>query len=181
MSDFAPDRKSGHDGRTDTELDARDVRALTERMSVLDDVGPARGADGIFRVVSQSGSTYTVDLQLGACSCPDSERRNPDGGCKHVRRAAFATGERGVNVVPERVGRHDVLHEVLLRRPAVVAGVVTRSRDGCRRVGTVNVARSGGAVRASIGVGISRIDGVEHVRRPRTNWRYARRSLCKIF
>ncbi len=96
MTQLAPDRESGHDGCTDTELDARDVRALTERMGVLDDVGPARGADGIFRVVSQSGSTYTVDLQLGACSCPDSERRDPAGGCKHVRRAAFATGERGV-------------------------------------------------------------------------------------
>jgi hypothetical protein len=45
--------------RTDTELDARDVRALTECMSVLDEGGD------VYTVVGQNGGTYTVDPLLG--------------------------------------------------------------------------------------------------------------------
>jgi predicted nucleic acid-binding Zn finger protein len=81
-------------------LDDRDVRALTERMTVMPDVGDARGADDLYTVVSHSGSQYLVDARHGRCSCPDAEYNLPtDDGrerCKHVARAEYVTGERPV-------------------------------------------------------------------------------------
>jgi len=66
-------------------------------MTVLADVGEARDAPGLFRVVGQHGSTYTVDARTGACTCPDATHRlDADELCKHAHRVAFATGERGV-------------------------------------------------------------------------------------
>jgi hypothetical protein len=74
------------------DLDRRDAAALTEYMIVLEDVGDAREADSLYVVVAQSGREYTVDAETGACECDDAFYRDPDGGCKHVRRVAFATG-----------------------------------------------------------------------------------------
>jgi len=67
-----------------TDLDARDVRALTEYMTVLDEGGD------MYTVVGQNGGTYTVDARGGRCTCPDHEHRGVR--CKHLRRVAFATG-----------------------------------------------------------------------------------------
>jgi len=78
------------------DLDRRDVAALTEYMTVLEDVGEARGAEGLYTVVAQSGHTYLVDVETGACECDDAFYRDPDGGCKHVRRCEFATGRRTI-------------------------------------------------------------------------------------
>jgi len=107
MTQFAPGRENGHDGRTDTELDARDVRALTEYMSVL-----LEGGD-VYTVVGQNGGTYTVDAREGRCTCPDAEYRlDDDEACKHERRVAFATGERAIPAWVDRdaidpdLGRH---------------------------------------------------------------------------
>lgn len=86
-------------------LEDRDVRALTECMSVLSDVGIAAGADGLYTVVSESGRSYTVDIETGACDCDDAFYRDPNGGCKHVRRVGFATGRRSI---PEWVNEHAV-------------------------------------------------------------------------
>jgi len=100
------------DAGTTGRIDARDARALTECMTVLADVGEARGADGLYRVVGENGDTYTVDARSGACTCPDARHRNPDGGCKHARRVAYATGERGVpafvdtDAVDAQLGAH---------------------------------------------------------------------------
>lgn len=79
---------------TASELDPRDRRALTEYLTVLPDEGDACGADGMYVVVSESGSTYTVDVREGACTCPDFQYRDVE--CKHLRRVAFATGEKAV-------------------------------------------------------------------------------------
>ena len=94
---------SGTDGRTET-LTAREARALTEYMTVLDDVEKARDAPGIYRVVGQNGGTYTVDARgHGRCTCPDAEYRLADGeGCKHRHRVAFATGERAIPAWADR-------------------------------------------------------------------------------
>jgi len=73
-----------------TELDKRDVRALTECHSVLPE------AEDMYRVVGENGGTYTVDARLGACECPDWQYREPEGGCKHMRRVAYATGETSI-------------------------------------------------------------------------------------
>lgn len=78
------------------DLEPRDVRALTECQSVLEDVGRVKNADYLYLVVSQSGKEYLVDARSGACECPDSVYRNPGGGCKHYRRVMFATGARSV-------------------------------------------------------------------------------------
>lgn len=77
-------------------LDSRDVDALTGRMTVLDDIGQARDAPGLYVVVSDSGRSYLVDSEGGACTCDDSLYRSPDGGCKHYRRTLYAVGRREI-------------------------------------------------------------------------------------
>lgn len=90
--------------RDNQSTDERDVRALTEYLTVLPD------APGLFEVVSQSGASYTVDAREGACTCPDFEYR--DVICKHLRRVAFATGQRPIptaipaDAIDEQLGRH---------------------------------------------------------------------------
>lgn len=57
---------------------------------------------GEYTVFSESGSTYTVNVSDGSCTCPDGERAN---WCKHAHRVAFVTGEipdiDGVHVEPD--------------------------------------------------------------------------------
>jgi len=76
--------------RAATDLANRTVRALTDDLLVVAD------APGLYRVYGEDGDEYTVDTSTGPCTCPDAEYRDPDGGCKHVRRVAFHTGERAV-------------------------------------------------------------------------------------
>ncbi len=77
-----------------TDLDQRDVRALTEYMTTL-----PLGGD-VYSVTTQSGSEYRVDALKGRCTCPDAEYNLPtDDGrkrCKHAARVALATGERPI-------------------------------------------------------------------------------------
>ncbi len=93
-------------------LSDRDVRALTECMTALDDLGAVAGADGLYVVVSESGRSYTVDVSNGACTCDDAFYRSPAGGCKHVRRVEFATERREIpawvdrSAVDDQLGRH---------------------------------------------------------------------------
>ena len=77
-----------------TDLEPRDVRALTEVLTVLPDQPEVAGADELYLVVSESGSEYTVDARDESCTCPDAVHR--DATCKHLRRVAFATGARAV-------------------------------------------------------------------------------------
>jgi predicted nucleic acid-binding Zn finger protein len=111
MTQFASDRENGHDGRTDTELDARDVRALTEYMTVLPEGGD------VYTVVGQNeNGEYRVDAREGRCTCPDYKHNLPtaDGRerCKHAARVAYATGERSVpawvdtDAVDPQLGEH---------------------------------------------------------------------------
>ena len=72
------------------EVEPRTIRALTETLQVLPDTGRARGADGLYLVVSGSGNEYLVDLREGRCSCPDAEYNlDPDERCKHWRKCAI--------------------------------------------------------------------------------------------
>ena len=87
------------------ELDDRDVRALSEYMTVL-----GEGGD-VFTVVGENGGgEYQVDSRKGRCTCPDHKHRN--ARCKHIRRVAFATGERAIpawvddDAVDEQLGEH---------------------------------------------------------------------------
>lgn len=65
----------------------RAVRARTERMVVVPEVGSNETAIGLYTVHTESTATYTVELgEIGDCDCPDAIHRDPDGGCKHYRR-----------------------------------------------------------------------------------------------
>lgn len=76
------------------DLNDREVSALTEYMTVLDDVGEAADAPGLYVVTSQSGREYLVDAETGACECDDSFYRDVE--CKHLERVRFATGRRQI-------------------------------------------------------------------------------------
>lgn len=88
------------------DLDDRDVRALTEYLTVVPE------APGLYTVTSQSGREYMVEPDAGACTCKDAEYRDPDGGCKHVRRVRFETGRRSLpawvddEAIPRDFGAH---------------------------------------------------------------------------
>jgi len=107
MTQFTTGADKRHDGRTDTELSDRAVRALTEYMSVLDEGGD------VYSVTTESGSEYRVDAREGRCTCPDAEYNLAAGEqCKHELRVAFATGERAVpawadtDAVDDQLGIH---------------------------------------------------------------------------
>lgn len=72
------------------DVEPRTIRALTETLQVLPNTGRARGADGLYLVVSGSGNEYLVDLPGGRCSCPDAQYNlEPDERCKHWRKCAI--------------------------------------------------------------------------------------------
>jgi len=75
-------------------IDRRTRRALEEALTVLDhNETPIDDADtSVVTVTSASGSTYDVDTDAGVCSCEDFRHREPEGGCKHIRRARVELG-----------------------------------------------------------------------------------------
>ncbi|MCU4974862.1 SWIM zinc finger family protein [Halobacteria archaeon AArc-m2/3/4] len=111
MTTYTPSSEECND------LDARDVRALTEVMSVLDEQDPRIcGADDLYLVVSGSGREYLVDIREGACECPDFQYNLPtkDGRrlCKHAARITYETGMRPIpswvdpNALDDQIGMH---------------------------------------------------------------------------
>lgn len=122
-----------------TDLDQRDVRALTECMTAL-----PLGGD-VYSVTTQSGSEYRVDALKGRCTCPDAEYNLPtDDGrkrCKHAARVAFATGERPIpawvdaNEVDSQLGEHleDTPKVVVTDGGVTLASFATEedADDGC--------------------------------------------------
>jgi len=90
-----------------TDLEQRDVRALTEYMTTL-----PLGGD-MYSVTTQSGSEYRVDALEGRCTCPDKQYNLEDGKlCKHERRVRFATGQWAIpawvdaDEVDAQIGEH---------------------------------------------------------------------------
>ena len=85
------------DGPTPKQL-AREARAATEHL-LVDTVTPETDETGLVHVYSTEGKQYVVDLESGACSCPDAEYNlNVEHGerCKHAVRAEIVTGRRGL-------------------------------------------------------------------------------------
>jgi predicted nucleic acid-binding Zn finger protein len=81
------------------DLEPRTRRALEEPLTVLTtDLKPVDEDEdtSIVTVTSHSGSEYTVDVREGRCTCPDQKHREPEGGCKHIRRAGIALENRPV-------------------------------------------------------------------------------------
>jgi hypothetical protein len=63
------------------DLEPRTRRAVNEAMDVsLLEKG------GQYEVRSASGNLYDVDIIGESCTCPDWQKRTPEGGCKHLRR-----------------------------------------------------------------------------------------------
>jgi hypothetical protein len=79
----------------------RSERAMYEKISTL-----PTDTQGQYEIVSESGRTYAVDLRADTCDCPDQLHRAPDGGCKHLRRARYATGSDPIPA-PADLGRVD--------------------------------------------------------------------------
>jgi hypothetical protein len=78
-------------------IESRTKRALDEHMTVLPDFGRAAGAPDLFVVVGENGrGEYLVDTRTESCECKDAKYRDPEGGCKHLRRCRIATGETPV-------------------------------------------------------------------------------------
>ena len=88
----------------------RFARAVTEDMTT------ERVADHFYKVHSQSGNTYEIDLQTGACTCPDCEQRGEKYVCKHTIRASL------VEIITEGVTTRTV---------AKVAGYARDPDHGC--------------------------------------------------
>jgi hypothetical protein len=119
-----------------TDLEQRDVRALTEYMTVL-----PLGGD-VYSVTTESGSEYRVDALEGRCTCPDKQYNLEEGEhCKHERRVRFATGRWAIpawtdtDEVDGQLGEHV---EGLPKVAATDGGVTLASftteddnRDGC--------------------------------------------------
>ena len=74
----------------------RFTRAVTEDMTI------ERVAERFYEVHSQSGNTYEIDLQTGACTCPDCEQRGDRYVCKHAIRASL------VEIIAEGVSTRTV-------------------------------------------------------------------------
>ncbi|MDL0127042.1 hypothetical protein [Halobacterium salinarum] len=87
-----------------------EVRALTEKMTTLADIGRAQDAPGLYLVVSESGASYLVDYHEQRCECPSQFYRG--GECKHLARVAYATQDRTIpgwvdqRRVDEQLGAH---------------------------------------------------------------------------
>ncbi|WIV68939.1 hypothetical protein [Natrialbaceae archaeon AArc-T1-2] len=64
------------------ELEPRSKRARTEEMDVS-----LLQKGGVYEVQSESGNIYEIDVASKTCTCPDFTKRDPSGGCKHLRRA----------------------------------------------------------------------------------------------
>ena len=81
-------------------LDQRTQRAVGEDMSITPH------GTGIYRIRSQSGGTYLVDLPAeegetpsrssATCTCPDYESRKQGDSCKHIRRVKLDIAFEGL-------------------------------------------------------------------------------------
>jgi len=84
---------SENESETKDSIETRTRRALEECMTVLPNKGRAQGAPGLFVVIGENeNGQYLVDSQTGSCECKDAKYRDPEGGCKHLRRCRIATG-----------------------------------------------------------------------------------------
>ena len=81
------------------DVEPRTIRAATEHMTVIEE------APAMFSVTTQSGSEYTVDLREGVCSCPDYRNREPEGGCKHLRRVRIVVSQVDVEALVAELER----------------------------------------------------------------------------
>ena len=134
--DPAEERRTDHDREQSHRFDERDAKALTQYLTVLEDVGRVRGADDLYLVVSQSGREYLVDARTGTCECDDARFRSPKGGCKHARRVAFATGDREIPEWVDVDAIDDSLGEHVSGNPRIVNTATTETTGTSEEIAT---------------------------------------------
>lgn len=113
------------DANESIDLEPGETRALTEYLTVLEDVGCVRGAADLFLVVSQSGTEYLVDARDGVCECPDavlSGRRQRVRLKLNSGLYGFVYGVRGVV--------YEELEELTVDEPDVEPPLVATAIDG---------------------------------------------------
>ncbi len=70
------------------------MSALTERprwqRARREDIYLVRVTDAVYRVESESGNTYVIDVEQRQCSCPDHTYRGVS--CKHLLKAVQEGG-----------------------------------------------------------------------------------------
>jgi len=91
MQTTQPTTKNDADGIE--QLSDRDVRALTEHMDIYPD-DPDTTSEEI--AVYNKGTRHIINPLAGFCDCEDQHYRQPDGGCKHLRRYDFEQGARDI-------------------------------------------------------------------------------------
>lgn len=79
------------DGTQPAQIDKRTVRAIKEHILIMGD--PTNESEQPLTVYGEGGSEYLVDTILGSCTCPDYQNREPERGCKHIRRVRIEAGE----------------------------------------------------------------------------------------
>lgn len=89
MSKATSETESGIGQSTTSGAAAPSIESGRFGRAVTEDMTTKRVADRFYRVHSQSGNTYEVDLQTGACTCPDCEQRGERFVCKHAIRASL--------------------------------------------------------------------------------------------
>lgn len=72
-----------------TTAPARIKRAVTDLM-VVDEIAP-----DLYEVLTLAGNGYRVDVELGACPCPDAQYR--DAVCKHQIRTRIDAETRALD------------------------------------------------------------------------------------
>jgi hypothetical protein len=75
------------------QLDKRDARALTEHMDIYRD-DPDTTTEEV--AVYNKGTRHVVNARARFCDCEDQHYRQPEGGCKHLRRVDFESGRRDI-------------------------------------------------------------------------------------
>ncbi len=113
-------------GGTDESAAADDTIAPRTRRAHDEDMDVSlRRKGGIYEVRSASGSVYEVDIADGSCTCLDWRRRDPEGGCKHLRRVDMAikagTVPRPDGRIPERATTSDGDRAILLAGASRIA------------------------------------------------------------
>lgn len=78
-------------------VEPRTLRAVSEYLTVIEE------APALFQVVSESGSSYLVDLREPACNCPDFQHRDEVTACKHIIRTRLAVGQIDTTALERRL------------------------------------------------------------------------------
>lgn len=108
------------------DLEPRTFRAVTE------DLECEEVARALFKVTSESGSVYTVDLREPVCQCRDFQYREHVEECKHIRRVRIEVGQVDVEALEQEIAR------TVSELEAIEERLETKARELSDRVAEMN-------------------------------------------